>query len=331
MFCLIKVFLRTNRRLGIVFGAQNDTYLILLYPKTKKSMKRLSMRKVSLILAGTFLFSVAMTSCSKDDTPDVQLPDIGGYSSSDSVAATNLVAYWNFDGNKKEIKSGTDATSSERDTYTTGIKGQAIKLDSGYVFYNSIPAVNAMTTFTVSAWVQVRNNFDTLGNNFNSMVFQLSKPNSSFGNINLGLITQDYLPSNDTLIVQGWYTDPLNGLQDNRNDPYGTPPVGVVLDTTGKWINIMMTVDNSTPVNFRIYANGEEIGAYNDRGTNVYTPQTPASVIIGGWLNNVPGQPHTADTWPHAFVGSIDQVRVYNKPLSADEISALYQLEKAGR
>ena len=331
MFCLNKIFLRTNHRLGIVFGAQNDTYLISSLPKNKKSMKRLSMRKVSLILAGTFLFSVAMTSCSKDDTPDVPLPDIGGYSSSDSVAATNLVAYWNFDGNKNEIESGTAATSSENDTYTTGVKGQAIKLDSGYVFYNSIPALNAMTTFSVSAWVQVRNNFDTLGNAFTSMIFQLSKPNSTFGNINLGLETNWKPADNDTLVVHGWYTDPSGGLQDNRNDPFGTPAKGVVLDTTGKWINVMMTIDNSTPVNFRIYANGQEIGAYNERGTNVYTPLTPASVIIGGWLNNVPGQPHTSDEWPHAFVGSIDQVRVYNKTLSADEISALYQLEKAGR
>ena len=289
------------------------------------------MKNVSLILAGTFLFSAVMTSCSKKSTPDVTLPPIGGYASSDSVAAANLVAYWNFDGNQNEIKSGTAATSSDRVSYTTGIKGQALLCDSGYVFYNSIPALNGMTTFSVSAWVQVRNNSDTTGNNFNSMVFQLSKPNSTFGNINLGMDTQNYLPSNDTLTVHGWYTDPLNGLQDNRNDPYGTPPVGVVLDTAGHWIHTVMTVDNSNPVNFHMYANGVDIGAYNERGTELYTPMTPSSVIIGGWLNNVPGQPHTSDTWAHAFVGGIDQVRVYNKALSPDEVSALYQLELAGR
>mgnify|MGYP001552234601 FL=1 len=294
-------------------------------------MKTLSMKNVSLILAGTFLFSAVMTSCSKKSTPDVTLPPIGGYASSDSVAAANLVAYWNFDGNQNEIKSGTAATSSDRVSYTTGIKGQALLCDSGYVFYNSIPALNGMTTFSVSAWVQVRNNSDTTGNNFNSMVFQLSKPNSTFGNINLGMDTQNYLPSNDTLTVHGWYTDPLNGLQDNRNDPYGTPPVGVVLDTAGHWIHTVMTVDNSNPVNFHMYANGVDIGAYNERGTELYTPMTPSSVIIGGWLNNVPGQPHTSDTWAHAFVGGIDQVRVYNKALSPDEVSALYQLELAGR
>ncbi len=294
-------------------------------------MKTFSMKNVSLILAGTFLFSAAMTSCSKNSTPDVTLPPIGGYSTSDSVAAANLVAYWNFDGNQNEIKSGTAATSSARVSYTTGIKGQALLCDSGYVFYNSIPALNGMTAFSVSAWVQVRNNFDTLGNAFTSMVFQASKPSSTFGNINLGLETSWKPATNDSLVVHGWYTDPANGLQDNRNDPFGTPPVGVVLDTTGKWINIGMTVDNSNPVNFHMYANGIDIGAYNDRGTNVYTPMTPSSVIIGGWLNNVPNQPHTSDTWPHAFVGGIDQVRVYNKALSPDEISALYQLEKAGR
>ena len=296
-------------------------------------MKRISIKNISLILAGTFLFSAVLTSCSKSkSTPDIKLPPIGGYAASDSVAAANLVAYWNFDGNQNEIKSGTPATSSARATYmTNGVKGQALMLDSGYVFYNSIPALNGLTTFSVSAWVQVRNNQDTTGNDFTSMIFQLSKPNSTFGNINLGLETSWKPATNDTLVVHGWYTDPSNGLQDNRNDPFGTPSVGAVLDTTGHWINVMMTVDNSNPVNFNIYANGVNIGAYSSRGTSVYTPMTPSSVIIGGWLNNVPNQPHTSDTWPHAFVGGIDQVRVYNKALSPDEISALYQLEKAGR
>ncbi|MEO6838223.1 MAG: LamG-like jellyroll fold domain-containing protein [Ginsengibacter sp.] len=295
-------------------------------------MKRISIKNISLILAGTFLFSAVLTSCSKSNSkPDIKLPPIGGYAASDSVAAANLVAYWNFDGNQNEIKSGTAATSSSRVSYTAGIKGQALLCDSGYVFYNSIPALNGLTTFSVSAWVKVQNNSDTLGNSFTSMIFQLSKPSSTFGNINLGLETSWKPATNDTLVVHGWYTDPSNGLQDNRNDPFGTPSVGAVLDTTGHWINVMMTVDNSNPVNFNIYANGVNIGAYSSRGTSVYTPMTPSSVIIGGWLNNVPGQPHTSDTWPHAFVGGIDQVRVYNKALSPTDISALYQLELAGR
>jgi hypothetical protein len=292
-------------------------------------MKKMFFTNAFKLMMSALLLAFVITSCKKK-TPDVVLPQIGGYNNSDEVGAANLVAYWNFDGNQNEIKSGTAATSSARATYTSGVKGQAVKLDSGYLFYNAIPALNSMTSFSVSAWVQVRNNFDTLGNAFTSMIFQTSKPSSTFGNINLGLETSWKPASNDTLVVHGWYSDG-GGLQDNRNDPYGTPSVGAVLDTAGKWINIIMTVDNANPVNFLIYANGKSIGAYNQRGTKVYTPLTPSSVIIGGWLNNVPGQPHTSDTWPHAFVGSIDEVRVYNKVLSAGEISALYQLGLAGR
>ena len=302
-------------------------------------MKKLSVKNIVIIFAGTFLFSAFITSCSKDNsTPDVTLPDIGGYPSSDSVASSNLVAYWNFDGNQKEIISGTDATSSANVSYTDGVEGQALKFDSGYVFYNSIPALDGMTSFTVSAWVQVRNNGREAGdtttpdNSFTSMIFQASKPTDAFGNINLGLETSQRPASNDTLIVHGWYTDPAGGLQDNRNDPFGNPPVGVVLDTTGKWINVAMTVDNSNPAMIKMYANGKSIGAYDDRGSNVYTPVTPSSVIIGGWLNTVPNVPHTSVGYPtHGFVGNIDQVRVYNKALSLDDLSALYQLEMAGR
>jgi Concanavalin A-like lectin/glucanases superfamily len=282
--------------------------------------------KINVAIAA--LFIIGFASCKKNK--DVVLPTIGGYANSDAVAATNLVAYWNFDGTQNEIKSGTAVTSTDRVSYTPGIKGQAVKLDSGYLFYNSIPALNGLTTFSVSAWILVQNNGGP-ANSFTSMIFQTSKPTSTFGNINLGLETSWNPSTNDTLVVHGWYTDPATGLQDNRNDPFGNPRVGVVKDTAAHWINVTMTVDHSTPVSCLIYANGVSIGAYNTRGTNVYTPLTPSSVIIGGWLNNVPSQPHTSDTWPHAFVGSIDQVRVYSKALSVDEISALYQLELAGR
>ena len=298
-------------------------------------MKKHFMTHSARILIAAAGLTFGLISCDNKNK-DVTLPPISGYNNSDEVAATNLVAYWNFDNNKTEVKSGVDATSSARDSYTAGVKGQSIKLDSGYVFYNSIPALDTLKTFSVSAWVQTNNNGrtnpdDETSPNFTSMVFQTSKPNSTFGNINLGLNTESRPSTNDTLTIHGWYTDPSGGLQDNRNDPFGTPSVGVVKNPSGGWVQIAMTVDNSNPVNFLIYANGESIGAYNQRGNNLFTPLTPSKVIIGGWLNNVPGQPHTSDEFPHAFVGNIDQVRVYNKVLTAAEIKALFDLEKAGR
>lgn len=275
-------------------------------------------------IASAVIFS--LNSC-KDKNDDVKLPPIGGYNNSDEVASANRVAYWNFDGNQMETKSGTAPTLTDKVTYTSGVKGQAVKLDSGFLFYKSIPALDGMTAWSVSCWVQAQNSQNP---GYTSMLFQLTKPGSTFGNINLGMETGWRPAGNDTMVYHGWFSDG-GGLQDNRNDPFGTPAVGVVKAGPSDWVNVVMTYSKGDPTKLMIYANGNSIGAYNERGTSVYTPSTPSSVVIGAWMNNVPGEAHTADTWPHAFVGSIDQMRVYNKTLTEAEIKALYELEKAGR
>lgn len=283
------------------------------------------------IIAG---FIIASSSCSKNgggNTPPVDSFMIKyGYDSASQIEPASLVAHWNFNGNETEQLSGSNPTQTANATYVNGLEGKAISLDSGYLYYNQdIPALDKMTTFTVSAWVQIQNNGGT--NGYTSMLFQLTKPQNIFGNINLGFETGWKPAANDTLVVHGWYTDPSGGLQDNRNDPFGNPPIGVVINPPNTWVNVMITCDNSNPVNFLVYANGKSIGAYNTRGTDNYTPITPTGIIIGGWINNVPGIYHTTDTWPHAFVGNIDELRVYNKVLTPAEITALYNLQLVGR
>ena len=80
-----------------------------------------------------------------------------------------------------------------------------------------------------------------------------------------------------------------------------------------------------------MYANGVKIGNFPDRGTAVFTPSPSTSAIIGGWSTNVPALSLPEQPIFQPFNGSIDEVRLYNKTLSTDEISALYQLAKAGR
>lgn len=287
-----------------------------------------------ILLAGLAGYIVAISSCSKGSgskTPPVDSFMIKyGFDSANQIEPASLVAHWPFNGNGNEVITGTAPTLSSGVSYVQGILGQAVSLDSGYLFYNKdIPALDNMKTFTVMAWVQIQNNGGP--NGYTSMLFQLTKPQNIFGNINLGFETGWKPASNDTLVVHGWYTDPSGGLQDNRNDPFGNPSVGGVINPPNTWVHVAMTVDNSNPANFLVYANGKSIGAYNSRGTNVYTPITPTTVIIGGWINNVPGIFHTNDTWPHAFVGNIDDIRVYNKVLTPTEINAIYQLQLAGR
>ncbi|MFN3299151.1 MAG: hypothetical protein ACK41Z_03060, partial [Sediminibacterium sp.] len=98
--------------------------------------------KFSLITA--FAFSSLMISCKKDGNPN-NLPSVStadyvgkidGFNSSDEVFPESLVAYWPFDNSKNEVKSNTAPGTSLNDSYiATGVKGQALRLNAGFLYY----------------------------------------------------------------------------------------------------------------------------------------------------------------------------------------------------
>lgn len=309
-------------------------------------MKKLSMKNVSLILAGTFLFSVAMTSCSKDSgSPDVPLPPIGGYAASDSVAAANLVAHWTFDGNQNESISSTAPTTSLRASLDTGIKGQSLRLDSGYVLYPTIPSLNIadLGSVTVSAWINTDNQGE--GSAPTSVFAWTLSPDAqtdwNLGPINMYLENGRPTSYDDTLVLHSAFSTYGSGSRlggDNIND-YGVRETDfkTVLGAN-KWVQYVVRYDGTGSF-LDIFANGVLVSNNNFRFRNasgvglgpIVTP-VPTQVLIGGFPNSTTGYPASAlQTFQGLYKGLIDEVRVYNKALSQDEISALYQLELAKR
>lgn len=297
--------------------------------------------KSAIAIAALVLFS--MESCKKKNK-DIVLPDINGYSSSDAVAPTSLVAYWPLDGSGNEKKTNTAPTSSVNASYiTTGVKGQGLSLNSGYLYYAS--ALGALTTnqgFTLSAWIQVANNGLAGGNppanNFPYSYFQSTIAGQLFGNLTAMIEAGQYKTTSDTLIVKAIYKDFNGGTQDNLNN-YGVPgtEINVVKKAgTSQWVHVVTTYNPAGGTGaqsiFRIYADSALVSNINfeNRGVNSFK-YTAGEVIIGGWYNNIPGKTVSADTWTQPFKGSIDEIRLYNKLLTRDEITALYKLGKAGR
>jgi hypothetical protein len=291
-----------------------------------------------LLVSGAVLSASVFTISSCKKKEDVVLPPIGGYNNSNEVASANLKAHWTFDGTQKEEISGVNPTQAVAASYVTGTKGQAVALNNGYLYYTGVTGLSSVTTaFSVSAWIQVQNNL--AGVNGAREVFQYVRanpsttPNDAFGNINFSLETQQYphtaATGYDTLIIHPTYRDQAGGLQDNTNN-YPVSSTNLIKDTSGKWIHSVITYDPATHL-FNIWANGVKVGNYPDRGTNVYTPSASTAAVIGGWISNVTGIGTNLQGFTLPFLGSIDEVRVYNKALLDTEISALYQLEKAGR
>jgi hypothetical protein len=310
----------------------------------KKTTKYLFRSAALALVAGTAL---AIVSCSKEDD---KLPQIDGYDSSNDVAATNLKAHWSFDGNNDETLSKLSATKTYGTVgFEAGQIGQALKLTGGAVKYPNLPNLNtadALANYTVSMWVKLENNGGSAKEGY-TMLFGLFPDGATaattgdfmWGNINMAAETGWFKASNvkpDTLVLKGQFviknTDGSINGQDNRPDPRGNPPVGV-LKQSGNWIHFVSRWNSSTH-KFELFGNAVSIGAYNTRGTTgALRMNVPCSPLFGNGATKEVGFPNNPDqqTWSPMATASIDDVRVYNTALSDAEIAALFNLGSAGR
>ncbi|MES2275032.1 MAG: LamG-like jellyroll fold domain-containing protein [Bacteroidota bacterium] len=304
------------------------------------------MKFSKLYQSGSFLLlalaATMVSSCQKDGNPN-KLPSVStdsyagkvdGFNTSEEIYPTNLVAYWSFDNTTNEKLSSTAVTSAAGNTYITGgVRGQALALNNGYLYYASqfnAFKVAALKSFTVSAWVQILNNGSK-----KTMVFQLARPGIFNGNINFVLETNARAATvTDAITIHPTFTGQNGGTQDNLNASNGTflfqsPKIGANV-----WAHMVITYDATTGI-FQIWGNGVKIGvpAYQSRGTgtSLYNSFEPSEVIFGGNYNVIPGKTVSTDTSFGAMTGSIDEVRIYNTILPDAYIISLYKLGLAGK
>ena len=287
---------------------------------------------ISKLIVCVLTLSV-LSSCKKDGNPN-NLPEVStalyegkidGYSSSDDVYPKNLVAYWTFDDTKNESISKTAPTSSLNDSYVAGVKGKALKLNAGFVYYASqINAFksDALKSFTLSHWVQITNNGSK-----KTMTFQIARPANFNGSLDVRLNTQSY-PATETNIlkVNPRFTTVGGGSQDNLNASL-SPKIGATV-----WTHLVLTYDGTTGV-FKMWADGVNIGSYNNRGVgnNLFKSYEPGEIVIGGNYNTIPGKTVSTDVSFANMTGSIDEIRVYNVVLPDAHIKALNNLGRAGK
>ena len=278
------------------------------------------------------LFALVFTSCKKDGNPN-DLPGvdpsaydgkIDGYGSSDEIFPANLVAYWNFDDTKNELKTGTAPASSLNDSYVTGgVRGKALSLAAGYVFFsNQFGAfkTDSLKSWSLSVWIKIKNNGTK-----RTMVFQLARPTMFNGNINFALNTNGYPATNDTVLrIQPTFLTIGGGTQDNLNN---------VLDKTNlnNWVHLVLTYDYNTGV-FNNWMNGVKVGNFPNRGVgnSLFKSYEPSQVLIGANYNAA-GMTVSADVSFAAMTGQIDELRIFNLTLPDAHIKALNNLGKANK
>jgi Concanavalin A-like lectin/glucanases superfamily/Immunoglobulin domain len=216
----------------------------------------------------------------------------------------NLVSWWRAEGNANDSVGTNHGTLVAGITFTGGKVGQAFHLDGTdqYVQIADSPSLKPANV-SVEAWVKL----DTLvtpGANIPGQQIIVFKKNTRSGNFEGYTLLKDRVSGQDCF---SFAIASAGGLQVHA--------LSSTIPQVGTWYHLVGTYDGAT---VRLYVNGVMEGnAYAgfplDYGTR--------PVFFG----------RTGEFWVANFGGSMDEVSIYNRALTADEIQALDTAGSAGK
>jgi hypothetical protein len=215
---------------------------------------------------------------------------------------SGLVAWWPGDGNALDIAGGNNGTLVGGVTYANGEVGQAFDLDgtSGFVVAPASASLNVglSSGLTVEGWIDPASTSTEQpivewnnGTNLGAH-FWISAP-SPFG------------PGPGCLYAN--LIDTTGGLH------YFASPAGLI--TANTFQHVALTYDTNSGLAV-LYINGASVAQQN---LGVFTPQTSYNVYLGYRPGGAP-----ITYWD----GLLDEIRIYNRALSSNEIAAIYDAEK---
>ena len=227
-----------------------------------------------------------------------------GYWSFDE--GTGQIAYDNSDNNNDGTLGGTSSIETSDPVWTTptsspsqrGVKGNALNFDGedDYVDCGSDESVKP-NHISISVWLRLR-----------------------------------FVPDTSNRIVSKWWDGSSRsyelfintGSVDTSTLYFYVSTDGNIPDTScyhsfsayhGLWTHVVATYDGSIQ---RLYFNGVEVASNSGESGNI-NPNN-ADLIIGAQ----PRDANPTETFLHYFNGAIDEVRIYNRALSAEEIRYHY-------
>lgn len=275
------------------------------------------LRYIAVAMVG----SLVLNACQKSFDPNSYKPEksFGGFSSSDQIAPESLIAFFPFDGNLTDDVSKTSADNSGT-TFGTGIKGQALSVGlDHYALFVPTTAIKGLQSFTIAYWINT--SINTAG--IQAPVCFVN-PTNFWGNLDMYFDAQTADKAAFKMHLFGDGGNVEQWLADwSITNPWDS------------WQHVALSYDMPSGT-FTFYVNGVKMGSVTN--TNFKQPnfaEVPKIVFGTIQLKTTPilssGSNGEAPTWASYLLGSIDQLRIYNKALPAKDLNALVQLEGLGR
>lgn len=240
------------------------------------------------LVISLFASTAIFYGCSDDEechTPDANTPDI----------ETGMVAYYPLDGNVNDASGNNLHAKVEGfSDFQQGKVSQGIKLDADQESYVSLPEIdfNGMNAFTISVWVNEQGLTHSDGSGY-----------LSFGDHHGGQLG----------IGHYWGSIRFSVGAQIDTDVEKNVTVAYPFDQTdaNKWMLYTMVYDQGK---FSAYTNGVLKGTETDE-INVSNGN---SAIGAHWSANGAG-------FFNRFIGMMDDVRIYDRALTTEEINALVE------
>jgi hypothetical protein len=214
-------------------------------------------------------------------------------------APSGMISWWSGDGHRLDLAGTNDGTMMNGATYAAGMVGQAFSLDGvdDYVDMGNSDAFNfGSGDFAISFWAKPRNGGG--GEDYDHVIAKAAT--NSFSPYIIGIHDSKW---------KFWSTS--NGSSWNIASDYVLGDVAL-----NSWQYIVMT------------RAGNAIKFYKE-GTLTATLATSS----GLWVNTekllIGTTPWTAQD--QHYMGLLDEVTIYNRALSSDEITAIYNAGSAGK
>lgn len=276
-----------------------------------------------MLLAG-----VAVTSC-KDDDDD---GNNNGKIDPNTIATANLVAHFPFENSGEDVVTDLMPAEQPGVAYVNGQRGMAYQGGAGAHFLYDLPAASKLRDlkgFTVAMWFYgppALNGVDAVPG-----IIQLNGTSDPvWGNL---MLTQDRMaPEVDSLNIKMVFHK--EGVTwNNQFVGFSKPEF-----TENLWIHLVFAYNNSSS-KYMVYVNGEPLdleAGITDRWAEPpeASPRPPlgdlvfadvTQFVIGGWHAKVTGLMN--EVWMGNFTGQMDELRLYDKGLTAAEVQSLFEAE----
>ena len=243
--------------------------------------------------------------------------DTAGKCRTCAQAPNNLVSWWPAAGNANDIVDGNHGTLHGNATFAAGMVGQAFSFDGSGDFVNipDNPLLNIAQEITLDAWIKADSfNLPFSAETQDANIYVISKDTDVGRSYGIGVTDVDLLPTS------GCGPGGAHAFMIAFTSGGIALACGSTALSTGVFHHLAGTYDSLTG-EAKIYVNGVLDGT--------------ASVAPGSLLNSGPADVQIGarqyPTHRAFFTGLIDEVEIFDRALSADEIAALANAGNEGK